>query len=84
MTIKAAVAVAVVAGLLVALPATAATLITGSQVRNNSLTGKDVRNKSLTKRDFAAACVGHADSRGQLARRVQQAACPESPRSRAP
>jgi hypothetical protein len=32
--------------------ATAVTLITGRQVRNDSLTGKDVRNGSLTLRDW--------------------------------
>lgn len=32
--------------------ATAATLITGAQIKNNSVTTKDVKNKSLRARDF--------------------------------
>jgi hypothetical protein len=32
--------------------ATAAHLITGKQIKNNSITTKDIKNKSLLKKDF--------------------------------
>lgn len=35
--------------------ATAASLITGKQVKNGSLTGADIKNRSLTARDFKSA-----------------------------
>ena len=74
---KAAVAVAAVAALLVALPAAgapsplagAAQLVTGRQIANNSITGKDVKNKSLTKGDFRGSVRGPADP---AVRRVPQ------------
>ncbi len=46
---------AVVAFAVVAVPAWAATVITGKQVRNGSLTGADVRDRSLGPREFSAA-----------------------------
>ena len=69
---KAAVAVAAVAALLVALPAAgapsplagAAQLVTGRQIANNSITGKDVKNKSLTKGDFRGSVRGPRGPRG--------------------
>jgi hypothetical protein len=45
-------------------PATAAQLITGKQVKNNSISGKDVKNKSLTKKDFRGSIRGPAGARG--------------------
>ena len=67
---KATIAVAAVAALLVALPAVgapsplagAAQLITGRQIANSSITGKDVKNKSLTKGDFQGSLRGPAGS----------------------
>ena len=67
-----AVAAALVAALLVALPAAgapnplakAAALITGRQIANSSITGKDVRNKSLTTRDFRGSVRGPRGSQG--------------------
>lgn len=49
---------AVVAILLVASGATAAQVITGAQIRDNSVSGKDVRNKSLSKQDFKGSVTG--------------------------
>src|SRR3954447_6754174 len=37
--------------------ATASTLITGKDVKNNSLTGKDIRNRSLTAVDFKKGLI---------------------------
>ena len=69
---KATIAVAAVAALLVALPAVgapsplagAAQLITGRQIANSSITGKDVKNKSLTKGDFQGSLRGPEGPRG--------------------
>ncbi len=69
---KAALAVAAVAALLVALPAAgapspiagAAQLITGRQIANSSITGKDVKNKSLTKGDFQGSVRGPSGAQG--------------------
>ena len=69
---KAAVAVAAVAALLVALPAAGAPsplagatqLVTGRQIANSSITGKDVKNKSLTKGDFRGSVRGPRGPRG--------------------
>jgi len=41
--------------------ATAATLITGAQVRNGSISGKDVRNSSVTGVDVKNGALGSAD-----------------------
>ena len=69
---KAALAVAAVAALLVALPAAgapsplagAAQLITGRQIANSSITGKDVKNKSLTQGDFKGSVRGPRGAQG--------------------
>ena len=69
---KAALAVAAVAAVLVALPAVgapspiagAAQLITGRQIANSSITGKDVKNKSLTKGDFQGSVRGPRGAQG--------------------
>ena len=45
--------------------ATAAAVIDGGDVKNNSLTGKDVRNKSLTKKDFRGSVRGPRGPQGQ-------------------
>jgi hypothetical protein len=45
--------------------ATAATLITGKQVRNGSLTGLDIKDKSLTAKDFKGALRGPKGTPGQ-------------------
>jgi|Tabmets5t2r1_1033131.scaffolds.fasta_scaffold18953_1 hypothetical protein len=50
--------IVVVAILVGAGGATAAQVITGAQIENNSLTGKDVKNKSLTKQDFKGSVRG--------------------------
>jgi hypothetical protein len=44
--------------------ATAATLITGKQIKNSSITGADVKNKSLTARDFRGSVTGSAGPAG--------------------
>ncbi|HEX8854863.1 MAG TPA: hypothetical protein VF752_04615 [Thermoleophilaceae bacterium] len=44
--------------------ATAATLITGKQIKNSSITGVDVKNKSLTKADFKGSVTGPPGARG--------------------
>ena len=61
-----------VIALLVALggTATAAVLITGKQVKNNSLTGADIKNRSLLARDF---------KRGQLPAGARGAPGPAGP-----
>ena len=69
---KAAIAVAVAAALLIALPAVGAPnpaaqvsqLVTGRQIANNSITGKDVKNKSLTPRDFKGSVRGPRGAQG--------------------
>jgi hypothetical protein len=38
--------------------ATAATLITGAQIKNGSITGRDVKDKSLTAKDFKGSLRG--------------------------
>ena len=55
-----AVAFLVLAGTSVAQDAvsSAATLITGKQVKNGTITGKDVKNHSLTKKDFKGSVRG--------------------------
>lgn len=45
-------------------PATAAQLITGKQVKNNSISGRDVKNKSLTKKDFRGSVKGPRGAQG--------------------
>jgi Collagen triple helix repeat (20 copies) len=50
--------IVVVAILVGAGGATAAQVITGAQIEDNSLTGRDVKNKSLTKQDFKGALRG--------------------------
>jgi hypothetical protein len=50
--------IAVVAMLLGAGGATAAQVITGKQIKNNSVTGKDIRNESLTRSDFKGSVRG--------------------------
>jgi hypothetical protein len=50
--------IVVVAILVGAGGATAAQVITGAQIEDNSLTGKDVKNKSLTKQDFKGSVRG--------------------------
>ncbi len=80
---KAAVAVAVAAALLVALPAVGAPspvgqvsqLVTGRQIANNSITGKDVKNRSLTPRDFKGSVRGSRGAQGP--RGVQGARGPQ-------
>jgi hypothetical protein len=49
--VKVLAAVAVTLLVAAATSATAATLITGKQIRNGSITGKDVKNRSLTQSD---------------------------------
>jgi hypothetical protein len=44
--------------------ATAAGLITGSRIKNNSITGIDIRNKSLTSSDFKGSVAGPAGAPG--------------------
>ena len=44
--------------------ATAATLITGKQIKNSSITGADVKNKSLTKSDFKGSVTGPPGAQG--------------------
>jgi hypothetical protein len=44
--------------------ATAARLITGKDIRNNSITGKDIRNKSLTAADFRGSVAGAPGATG--------------------
>ena len=69
---KAAVAVAVAAALLVALPAAGAPspvaqvskLITGRQIANSSITGKDVKHKSLSPSDFKGSVRGPRGAQG--------------------
>ena len=41
--------------------ATAATLITGAQIKNGSITGKDVKNSSVTGADVKNGALGSAD-----------------------
>jgi hypothetical protein len=55
---------AVVAALAVAVPAGAARLITGKQVKNSSLTGADVKNKSLTSADIKGFPTGGSGAQG--------------------
>jgi hypothetical protein len=50
--------IVVVAILVGAGGATAAQVITGAQIQNNTITGKDIKNKSLTKRDFRGSVRG--------------------------
>jgi hypothetical protein len=56
--------------------ATAATLITGAQIKNNSLTTKDVKNKSLRAKDFKPADLprGPAGAQGATGPRGPQGA----------
>lgn len=44
--------------------ATAATLITGKQIKNSSITGKDVKNKSITGKDIKGRLAGRTGSQG--------------------
>src|SRR5680860_1503832 len=44
--------------------ATAASLITGKAIKDNSLTGKDVRDRSLTARDFKGSLKGQPSAAG--------------------
>jgi hypothetical protein len=60
-----ALVIAVVALLVVTgAPASAAQLITGKQIKNNSITGKDVKNKSLTPKDFRGSVRGQTGAQG--------------------
>jgi hypothetical protein len=45
--------------------ATAATLITGEQIKDGTITGKDVKNKSLTAKDFRGSVQGLAGPQGR-------------------
>jgi hypothetical protein len=47
-----------------AMTATAATLITGRQVKDGSLTGKDLKNGSVTRSDLAASARGLRGTQG--------------------
>jgi hypothetical protein len=58
--------IVVVAILVGAGGATAAQVITGAQIRNNSVTGKDVRNNSLTGRDVRNKSLTRRDFRGSV------------------
>jgi hypothetical protein len=44
--------------------ATAATLITGKQIKDGTITGKDVKDKSLTAKDFKGSVQGPAGAQG--------------------
>jgi hypothetical protein len=57
--------VALVACLACAGTATAATLITGKQVKDGSLTGKDVKDRSLTSHDFKGSLKGPKGDQGE-------------------
>lgn len=50
--------IVVVAILVAAGGATAAQVITGAQIKNNSITGQDIKNKSLTPQDFKGSVRG--------------------------
>lgn len=69
-----ALATALVAG---ASGATAGSLITGRQIKNNTVTGADVRNRSLSQRDIAPSTVARmaavdARTRQEVSATVQQ------------
>ena len=57
-TFKALCVVAVVLFVFGGAGATAATLISGKQIKDSSITGKDVKNKSLTPKDFKGSVTG--------------------------
>jgi hypothetical protein len=61
---KSVVLAATLIALLAAVPAGAALVITGKQIRNNSITGKDVKNRSLSGRDFRGSVRGPAGPQG--------------------
>jgi hypothetical protein len=51
--------------------ATAASLITGKQIKDGSVTGKDVRNRSLTPADFLGSVRGKPGPQGPAGRQGQ-------------
>jgi hypothetical protein len=58
--------------------ATAATLITGKQIKDGTITGKDVKNKSLTAKDFRGSVQGPTGLQGPTG--PQGATGPQGPR----